>query len=106
MKDQDRKIPQVEKVNTWLTFVERQWHIEGWQVQPCVYHFITIYPKPALNTKRIIVARIECDQPEPAWVPRECTKVMEMLREAIEKAVGKPTQKFLADIIEWSVKVT
>ena len=102
MKDQDIKIPQVEKVHTWLTLVERQWVCVE-DVQQCVYRFTTVYPKPNNMSTRIHVARIECDQPEPAWLQGECTKVMAMLREAIEKTVGKPSQKFGADIIEWEV---
>ena len=103
MKERPIRIPQVEKAHTWLTLVERQWITMAPQ-QQCIYGFIAVYAKATRNAKHITVARIECDQPEPAWAQGERGKVMAMLREAIGKATGKPTQQFGVDIIEWEVR--
>ena len=108
MKDQDKRIPQVEKAVLYFAFMPRQWHSAQVSTPPEAYSYIftAVYAKSSRNATCITVARIECNQPEPQWEHggRERMKVMAMLQEAIGKAVGKPTQKFRGDIVEWEVR--
>ena len=105
LKERKEKVYEVEKTVIRLVFSPRQWWgaaIER-RLVSTQYTFTAVFTKPTTNTKYIHVDRIECAQPEPAWVQGERQKVATMLQEAVEKAVGKPTQQLRAGIIEWEV---